>query len=268
MTSLLHAFELTGAHMRVQLRARLQFRASFVIELLTTALWMLVYVGFWSVIFSQISTFQGWTFASVVLFVAFQELFHGLSQGLFRGALLYYHFIHTGRLETSLTRPIDARLSAIALNVEPYQLIRSAVMFGLFTVFAVQLGAAFSLPHLLLGILTVLLAAVGKALFGLCVNYIAFWWSNVDALHEVLGTFDHFLRVPLNVLPSTLQLFFTFGLPYMFAATFPALLMGGEFPLRGILMALFGLAAALGGLFVLQEVLWRVGLRRYDGRGG
>lgn len=265
---MLHVYELARTQVQLQLQSRLQWRASFLIELLTTALWMLVYLGFWNVIFNRLGHFQGWTFASIVVFVGFQELFFGFSQSLFKGAQLYYYFIHSGRLELFLTRPIDPRLSAIANNIDPYQMMRSAVMFTVFMVAAARLGFHFSLPYLLGGMVLALLAAIAKALFALCVNYVAFWWDNVDALHELLGAFDHFLRVPLTVMPSALQLFFTLVLPYTFAATFPALLSGGTVSAGQALLPLLALAGSITGLFLLQTVLWRLGLKRYDGRGG
>lgn len=261
-----HTLEVAGTRARVHWHAQLQWRASFFIELGTTALWMGIYLAFWRVVLSSFGTFEGWTLPSLIVFVAFQELFFGCCSGLFQGAMNYWWFIHSGRLETSLTRPMDPRLSAIALNVDPYQLLRSGLMFSVFIAIALHLGFPADPLRLAVAALLALAAAVGKTLLALSVNFIAFWWQNVDALHELIGSGDHFLRVPLDVLPRALQLVFTFGVPYVFAATFPALFSAGRLSWAALLPAAAGLLTALTLLWGIQELLWRRGVRAYDGR--
>ncbi|MHB8928241.1 MAG: ABC-2 family transporter protein [Bacillota bacterium] len=252
----------------VRLRARAQWRFSLFLEMGSTAVWMVVYLLFWDLIFVRSGGFGGWTFPSVMVFVAFQELFFGISRGLFLGALTYWWIIHTGRLDVHLARPMDPRLTAICLSVDPPQLIRSCLMFSLVLGIAVSMGFPLSLFRLLIAVLLAFLSAVGKALLALSINYIAFWWGNVDALHELIGTFDHFLSVPMTVLPNALQIFFTIGIPLFFAVTFPALFAGDRLSLASMGRPLLLLVACLGGWAFVQELLWRRGLRRYESYRG
>lgn len=263
-----YLFDIALTRMRIALYSQFQWQASFFIELATSALWMAVYLVFWSTVSKSFGNFEGWTLGSLVVFVAFQELFYGFSVGLFQGANGYWWYIHTGRLEISLTRPLDPRLNAIATNVDPYQLIRSLIMFTVFMVIGANLGFEFDLLRLIVAIALAFAAAVGKTLLALSINFVAFWWANVDALHEIIGSGDHFLRIPLDILPKGLQLFFTFGIPYMFAATFPALFSAQKLLWLDLLVPMAGLMLSLTALYFIQDLLWRRGVRRYEGRGG
>lgn len=257
-----------GTQFLLLLRGRTQFHVSFLLELLVTGVWMVVYLLFWRVIFSKISYFSGWTFPSLVVFVAFQELFFGMSRGLFYGALGFAYIIRMGRLDLYVLRPMDPRLACICINIQPVQLIRSGIMAGLCIGIAISMGFPFRLLHLLLSVILALLAALGKALMAFTVSYIAFWWGNVDAVYELMDAVDSFLQVPMNVMPTAFQLLFTLGIPLMFAATFPALFAGAALSAEDLLIPLMLLALGLGAWWGLQEWVWRKGLHKYESYGG
>lgn len=252
----------------IQLRARVQWRLSFFLDMLVTAIWMGIYVLFWRILLVNFLSVGGWTFPSLVIFVGFQELTYGINAGLFSGAMRFWVYINTGRLDVALARPMDARLSAILLNIDPWQLIRSGLMFTLFTALAVKLGLPFNPPAILAAIILSFFAAIAKTLLALTINYIAFWWGNVDFLHELIGTLDHFTGIPMTMLPNILQLLFTLGIPLMFAVTFPTLFISGKVSWNDFGLPLVGLGISLSFWVACQEYLWRKGLKAYESFGG
>lgn len=252
----------------IQAKQRFQWRASLAFDVISTAVWMGVYAMFWRVIFDRFPGFQGWSFPSILAFVAFQELSYGLLTGLFIGATKFWIHIKMGWLDNYLTKPFDPRLMAVVSRINPWQVAKSALMFTILLVLASRMGLNVDIIRVTVAVLLAFLGAVGRAMITMTINFVAFWWGDVDALHELIGTMDHFGSFPTTVFPTTIQIVFTLGFPLIFAATFPALFTAAKVALLDLAAPLLML---LIGLFIwatVLRVLWASGLRRYESYGG
>ena len=178
--------------------------------------------------------------------------------------------IRNGSLSLWLTRPAN-HFGLFLAQVLGNMLFLWLIGLGGIAVVALLLGSSFQLqtnPALVLAALTFWLGGVvlGYA-FGYMLNLVAFWTQRVSGLSNLADLLVGFLSgsvIPLDLLPARgLWLW----LPFRFAGWFPAQVYLGrvswsEMPAQFAWLSLWLLAfVGLAGL------MWRAGLRRFQGAG-
>jgi ABC-2 type transport system permease protein len=263
-------FRITRRIVGLTLRARLEYRGEFLVNILFGAVYQTSIIVFASVLLGRFPGMGGWPSHAVLLIVALRMFSHGLFELFFGRITALAEFIQEGQLDALLLRPLpvyrQVQLSTFPANAFG-DLIVGVSMF-VSAVLSIDLHwtptrVAYVVSVLIGG--TLLEAAVFTTLSTLHFKYpAALLWS--FWAEELMSTFGNY---PLKVLPKAVGGAFTFLLPLAFIAYLPTAVLTGNESGLGVPVAIAAAAPAIGlALFIVSRVLWNKALRGYSGVNG
>lgn len=253
---------LMGMFLRASFLQELAYRANFWISLLNSLLNLMVAVTGLVVLFAQVQSVQGWSFASTLallgIFLTVSAL-RGLVIGPSLEALMGMDGeLATGRLDYTMLRPVNLQFLASFRSWQPFQLIDLALGLGV-------LGWALTLPgqHLTtanLGLFFLTLLSGMTLIYAVLLAFSALaFWSPGFLFTWVFDAIFQLARYPVGIYPAWLRILLTWVVPVGLITTIPAQALAGDLPLwtalASALVAALGLAAASG--------VFRLGVRRY-----
>lgn len=257
-------FHMVGA----SIRAQLQYRYAFVMNILG---WAMSYVGTavttWVMLYS-FQALEGWTFWELIFLFALSVLSWGVC------VIFFFHFrsldqyILNGTFDRFLVRPVHPFFHFMAMKFD-------VGAFGqiLFSVIAVWLAYDKLDLHWQLWKWVLLGGAVigGTLIQGgtlVLISAIAFWTTRSERLYWVIMfPAKSLLNYPLTIYPRLVQWVVTFILPFAFVNYLPALFLLDKkqtaySPYWGFLSPLVGAV-----FFWLSWRFWIMGLNRYQSAG-
>lgn len=250
--------------LRLNVRASLEYRADFLVGLLSTVFMQGAQILALFLVMRQIPALKGWSIDELLLMFGLitvaRSLNHMFGDNLWRLGWLY---VRTGDFDRYLLRPVNPLFHFIAdrfcQDGVGYLLVGVALI--------VKASLGLGLVWTPLTVLTALLATLGGALIFFSINLItassAFWIT--ESLPVTLGVFmtHEVAQYPLNLYGRGVTLILTFVLPYGLISYYPAQAIArGEFgPLA------WGAPLAGGVLLALGTACWTAGLRRYGSAG-
>ncbi len=252
-----------------QIRSQMQYRASFVAELLgsflITGLDFIALV----ILLTRFEAIGGWTLAEVAFLYGASAVSFSIAELLVGGFDYFDRFVAWGEFDRVLIRPLGAAFQVMASSFPLRRLGRMS-----------QGALAFALAfHLLRPAwepgqwLFLMLMVVGGALFFMAI-FIAgatacFWTPQTAELTNVFtygGTF--MTSYPMHIYEEWIREVFTFVIPMAFINYYPALYLLGKpdpFGLPGWVPFLSPLVSI--GVFLVSLRIWRVGVRYYQSTG-
>lgn len=181
--------------------------------------------------------------------------------------------IRTGKFLTFLLRPISHRYFALSQKVGHRSLgiwleLTPVVLIFIF-LFQIDLRPAYPIW----AILSILLSFLMMFLVNYCIGMTAFWLTNtygIRGMFSILRDISAGALIPLSFFPDVLQKIM-FVLPFQFIIYVPTRVFIGSYELAGWTLGIpqiVGLQAlAIGGMWLVSELLWRLGIRRFTGVG-
>ncbi len=252
--------EVLVALLRVSIREAIQYRASFVAEVLVGALTAAGVAAPLFLVYARVGTVSGWTMEEALLVTGFFLLYNGFVRGLVEpnlGAIV--DGVRTGALDYLLIRPVDAQLLISCRKVAP------AALWDVLAGVAVIAGALWRVgapsPVALVAATAMFVAGI-LATYGLWVLIVctSFWFVRVDNLRFLLGAVTDAGRWPVSVYGRGVRIALTTIIPVALVSSYPAMALLNR--LDGAL-ALGAVATALVSLVGSRAVLL-VALRRYS----
>lgn len=240
---------------QANLQSVMEYRASFLSQMLGMMLNNTMYFLVWVIFFDRFKDVRGWGLSDMYVTFGITASAFGLVSVLFGNAFNLGEIITKGRLDYYLSMPRPVLLHTISSRT-----IASGagdIVYG-FLSFAVS--GAFSLEGLLRFILAIFLSATVFAAFLITFQSLSFW----------IGSSSNLTGLALNALltfaiyPSTL--FDPFAKLILFTLI-PAALMGAvpaDFVRSFSLESLGQLAFGAGILLTIAIVVFETGLRRYE----
>ncbi len=254
---------LYGRLLRQHVLARLSYETDILLSIGASALTQALGLVFLRVVFDRIPSVRGWTFWDAVLLYGLLLVVRGLAAAFGDGAWSIGGAIQRGGLDRLLLRPLPVLL----------QLYGSS--FGWSAVADIGLGAAVlatAVAHapVVVSARTVLALAIalpsGAAVYGsamLAANAIGFWTIGARGpVAFLLHGVSELAKFPLTVYPRLLADVLTWCLPFAFLSFYPARTLMGDSGLAVWLSPVVG-----GGSLLCAGLIWRAGLRRYEGTG-
>lgn len=258
-------FRLIGA----QMRSEMQYRASFVAELLGNLLITGLDFALVAILLLRFNAIGGWALPEVVFLYGTSAVSFSLAE-LFVGAFdNFENWVVRGEFDRVLLRPLPVifqMLTGAFASRRIGRLVQGLMALGL--AFAL-LQPAWGAGHWLF--FAVMLS--GGALFFMAIFVLgatmAFWSPQT---HEVANIFTYggqfMTSYPMHIYEAWLRSLFTFVIPMAFINYYPALfLLGKPDPLG--LPGWVPFLAPVIAVIVLYGALaaWRVGVRRYQSTG-
>jgi ABC-2 type transport system permease protein len=252
-----------------RIRGQMQYRASFVLAILGSAVATAVEFAAILVVFGRVPSIAGWSLCELALLYALAETSFATAE-LFGSALDdFQNRIRQGTFDRVLTRPRGAFFQVLAEELALRRIGRVA-QGAIVLVIAVRCAGIVWTPDKVL-VLTVALAS-GIAIF-FCVFVLAaafcFWTvEGKEATHVFSYGGVTLADYPLEVYTEWLRRFVTFVLPLAFVSYYPALYLLDRPDTLGLpegLRLLSPVAAVL--MSCLAWLGWSVGVRHYQSTG-
>jgi ABC-2 type transport system permease protein len=255
---------------KLNFRARLEYRAEFLMTIVLGVIWQSSVLVFATVLLTQFSGMGGWSSREVLLMASMRLLSHGLYLIFFGRVAWITVSVQRGYLDAFLLRPmpVHRQVQLAVLNVNAVgDLCMGLVLF-------VAAAVAVDLNWTPVRIVYLLIALGGGALMegaiktGLsCVTMhmpTAMYWGRW--LDEIMTAFGNY---PLHILPWLARDLLTYVLPLGFIAYLPAAVLTGRTDTLAV-PALLAVASPLVGLigYLASRQAWAISLRHYQGFGG
>lgn len=259
-------WRLTALALGLNLKRLWYFRASVLLEALSSLVYSVITIVFWNIIYDRVHPLPGWTLGQTFAFVALLEFFYALTMSIFIGSGKLWTAIIAGRIDIYLVRPVDARLLMSLLVIRIENLIRALPGIGLLLFLAITNGARFSTAAMFTALVTAVLGAVCYACLQMAGSFASFWLGRAEVLDELTDSLKEVVQYPHTIFPEWVQWVLMTVLPMAFAASEPA---------RALMVAPQGSLGIVGaailvtsGWWLVQELTWRRGLRHYDSFSG
>ena len=254
----------------LNLRAQLEYRTEFLLEILFGIAWQVSIIVFATVLLSRFSGMGGWSSSEILLIAATRMTCNALFV-LYCGNIFMLSFlVQQGRIDGYLLRPLPVYRQVQLASFPANGIGDLAVGLALFAG-ALQRSSLHWTPgrvaYLAAALLggTLLISAVFTVLSAASLHFPASWyWA--AWVSEISSTFGSY---PLSILPRAVSGLLTWVLPIAFIAYFPIGVLTGHGSALGVPVAvaagapLFALAAYIG-----SRVLWNWSLSHYTGVNG
>ncbi len=236
------------------------YRNNFLVMTISDLIWIAVEFFLFSVIYANTPTLAGWTqeqsFFFLGIFFASDALFTVFFQ---RNFWTFSDLVNKGELDIILTKPIHPLFLALTRFIQTGAFLN--VFFGIAIVIHYSGPAGFEggwrwalLPLWLLAGLTI------NALVRFLFSVVTFWTDRGWAVARLYFQMYQFATKPDTIYPKFIRYSILTFIPFAFIGSVPARALIHGLPWREAV----ALATALTGFFLLDQFLWRRGLKRYQ----
>jgi ABC-2 type transport system permease protein len=252
-----------------RIRSQLQYRLSFWLNLVGTALITFLDFAMILVLFHQVDALGDWSVAEVGVLYGISCVAFALADLVFGHLDQLPEMIRKGDFDQVLVRPLGSLLQVISTD---FALRRLGKLSQGLVVLAIALAYADVDWTLGRAAMLVVAIAAGCAIFAgvwVALSTIVFWL--IDS-HEAVNAFtyggNYLAQYPVNIFGPWLRRLVVYVIPLAFVAYFPALYVLGKEDALGLPRAfqfaspLVAVAAGLAGW-----ALWRTAVRRYRSVG-
>jgi ABC-2 type transport system permease protein len=268
---MIHALQIYRRLIGVQIRSQMQYRASFLMEVFGTGLITLLEYGSIALVFERFGNLGGWTLGQVALLYGWAEFSFGIMDLVFSGFDPGFFGIQVrrGTFDQLLLRPIN--IVAQIMGSEFALRRMGKIMIGLAIILSGLSLTSITWTPLKAGLMvTVVISQIcffgGLFIIG---STITFW--TVESI-EVVNIFtyggSYMISHPMHIFPDAMRRFFTYILPAIFLAYYPALyILDMPDPFNMPVFAPF--LAPVAGLGMLAGALafWHFGIQHYQSTG-
>ncbi|MDR0443561.1 MAG: ABC-2 family transporter protein [Treponema sp.] len=241
----------------------LSYRLNFVLSLLITLGFNILFPLVTILIYGAGASFPGWTFYEVLLIQSVYTLSLGFACIMFSSVLwATMQHIREGSFEVVLLKPLNPLFFLIASNFDMGSfglIIGGGVLFG-FSLAHTGLVSIIAIPQFLL-----LFAGGFAVMAGLQMIMAAtsFKWVGNSRIPEIFDSIMTFGKYPVTIFPNVVKGITTFVIPVSMIGFFPASALLGRLETT----ALFAVIPC--GLFMLFGIwLYHYMVRLYEGVGG
>ena len=249
--------------LRNSLIREMSFKANFLLWLVTELLWFVGQLVFVDVLFlytDQIGTWSKW---EVVLLIGTHQIISQIFQAFsYMNVSNLPELIRTGRLDLMLLLPLDPQFAVSTRQFGLDNLVNVGVGVG-FVVFSLaKLGVVPSPGRVACYGIAVLLGAAVHYSVMFCLASLSFWIVRAQGLIYGYYNLVNISRYPAEVFGGAFRWIFTWVIPVVVVANFPARILARPSvqPL-GLMLELSAVTALAVGF---SRAFWLVALRRYS----
>lgn len=268
---MVHSLRLYRRLIGMEVRAQLQYRASFLLDMATSVLIVAIEFGTVAMVFGRFESLGGWRLEEVALLYGMAAMGFRTMDLLFSGfdPSDFGERIRLGQFDQVLLRPASATLQVLGSRFHLRRLggaFQGVLIFAL----AVWIGDIAWTPAKAALVPVVLLSQI--AFFGalfVAGATVTFWTvQSIEAVNILTYGGNELINYPMHIYQLWLRRFFTFVVPAVFINYAPALYILDKADPLGLPPWSRFLAPVVGaGMLALAAAFWRVGIRRYQSTG-
>jgi ABC-2 type transport system permease protein len=236
------------------------YRTNFLMGLIVDVVWMAVELSLFGVIYANVSTFAGWTqeqvFFFLGIFFASDALFTTFFQ---RNFWEFSDLVSHGELDILLTKPIHPLFLALTRYINLTNVFNFILGISIAVFYSGPAGFEGGWRWLLVP-LWLLIGCLMALLLRFIFSIWVFWTERSWALSRMYYQFFAVATKPDTLFPPMVRYLILTVLPFAFIGSVPArAVLKGLEPWEYVLTA-----TVLVVFFVVNTLLWRAGLRRYQ----
>lgn len=268
---MLAGFDLYRRMISIKIRSQMQYRGSFLLDLLAAALVSAVSFLSIALVLQTFEGIGGWSLWEVAFLYGSVELSFGIMDMLFGGfdPAYFGNHVRLGNFDQMLLKPANIYIQVFGSEFVLRRLgriLQAAIIFGL-----ALANLEINWNPLKVAYLPIMLASMVAFFGGLFIigSAITFWTvESIEAVNIFTYGGTEMMSYPMHIFPDWLRNFFTFIIPAIFLNYYPALyFLDKPDPLGMPVFAPF-LAPFVGcGFLVFGLVFWRFGLAHYQSTG-
>ncbi|WP_328720281.1 ABC transporter permease [Streptomyces sp. NBC_00247] len=254
----------------LNIRARMQYRGEFLLEIFNGILWQTSILVFATVILARFPGMAGWSSGEILMMASMRMLSHAIFALVFSNVVKVPFMVLDGKFDGYLTRPLPVYLQVLTSSFGVHALGDLLVAGGLLAWALGHVTITWTLLHVVYLAVAVVSGALLEGALHTAIACLGIRRPGSDGfsvwVDELMSTFGSY---PLSIFPVPVKAALTFGLPLAFVAFLPLSVVLGQIPSDGILHWGAVLSPLLGiALFSLTQVLWKASLNQYSSPGG
>ena len=255
-----------------QIRSQMQYRVSFIVDLLAQFIGTLVdFAAVW-VFFTRVPTIGGWSLGEVGLLYGLSSVSFAFADMIVSGFDYMYFgpaMVRLGGFDQVLIRPVNPFLQVLASQFVLRRIGRIGQGILILVIALHLLEVAWSPIQVVFAVITVvsgLLFFMGLFIFG---SGVSFWTvESLEAMNILTYGGQFVTSYPVHIFQGWLRTIFMFIIPMAFVNYYPALwLLGKPDPLGGPPWLAFLSPLVCLAVFAAGVRMWWLGVRRYTSTG-
>lgn len=248
------------------LRESLAYKADFIMGVTAHLLIQTTGILFLSIIFSRVSSLNGWTYYQTLALYGFALIPSGLEQFFLHNIWsLPGSYIRLGNLDRILLRPMHPLFIITMDGTSLHGFINTiygAVVFGI----AVnRLDIGFDMAKMLW---LIVFSISGMFIYFAIMTIMAtfsFWFIDVMSGMVLVDSLNQFLKYPLSIFSKFIKGLLTFVIPYAFTSFYPAAFLLDKTEYRFFSWMTPAVALIM---FIIAVKFFKFGLKSYKSAGG
>jgi viologen exporter family transport system permease protein len=252
-----------------RIRGQLQYRLSFALNLLGSALTALLDFVAILILFSQVDALGGWSVWEVALLYAISSVSFGITDLVIGHIDLLPRMIREGDFDQLLLRPLGSLFQVVAADFTLRRLGKVVQGLAVLLVAAAHVDVDWTAGRVGVLMLAVVAGAFIFAGVWIALATIAFWL--IDS-QEVANSFtyggNYLAQYPINIFGPWLRRLVVVVIPIAFVAYFPSLYVLGKEDELGLPRGLQFVSPLVAVVTAIAAgLLWRTAVRRYRSVG-
>ncbi len=244
-----------GSYVAANLQAAMEYRAAFIVQILTMIANDGLWLFFWWTYFRTFPLVNGWQSSNIIVIWAVAACGFGLGMSIFGNTTKLAALIMNGGLDAYLGMPRNVLLHVCITASDP-----TAWGDIMFAICAFVLLLHPDPLHFALFLFLSMLGAVILVSFLVIFGSLAFFLGNTEGLsQQMLGALTTFSTYPMNIFNGIVRVFLFTVIPAGFISFVPLQLLR-QFS-WGLFAGMIGFTVLFAGIAV---GLFQLGLRRYE----
>jgi len=246
------------------IKARMQYRADFLISSVGMFFSSLATLGIFWVLFDTVPNLAGWSFMEMVFIYAFYMIAISPMQILFDHVWQLRFHVQQGTFLKYYFRPLNMMFYYMSEMFDLKGLTQLAVGISLLVYASLQLGILWTVGKFILLVISIFSAALVLISITLLAGSACFWVIDSYPVLGLAWKLREFAPYPMNIFDGVFRFTFTYILPIGFIAFYPSLLFlhPEDVPVFIYFSPLVGM-----GMFVFAYWIWTLGVNSYTGTG-
>ncbi|PKO11905.1 MAG: ABC transporter permease [Chloroflexi bacterium HGW-Chloroflexi-10] len=246
------------------IKARMQYRADFIISSVGMFFSSLATLGIFWVLFDSIPNLAGWSFMEMVFIYAFYMVSISPMQILFDHTWQLRFHVQQGTFLKYYFRPLNMMFYYMSEMFDLKGLTQLVMGTGLLIYASIQLGIAWTLLKIALLLISLFSAGLVLISITLLAGCACFWVIDSYPVLGLAWKLREFAPYPMNIFDGFFRFTFTYILPIGFIAFYPSQL----FLHPEDVSTLVYFSPIIGiGLFIIAYRVWLLGVNSYTGTG-
>jgi ABC-2 type transport system permease protein len=266
-----HTLDIYRRLLSVQLRSQLQYRVSFLLDLLGTGLIVVFEFGSVALALERFGHIQGWTLGEVAFLYGLVETAFGIMDLIFSGfdPPNFGRHVRQGTLDQLMLRPINITAQVLGSEFALRRVGKILIGIAIFVLAVDMTGMSWTLAKIIyLPVVLISMVCFFGGLFVIGAS-ITFWTvESIEVMNILTYGGSFIISYPMHIYQDWMRRFFTYIVPAIFLTYYPGLyFLEKPDPFNFPSYAPF--LSPLTGILVLVVALifWRFALRHYQSTG-